>query len=242
MPRNRVIIGVVGGNKVDSDSVELAKEIGAAITQAGSILLTGGQIKESRNVKDAAMRGAANAEHEGAIARLIGILPAGDPNRWPESSNRLFLRTGLEPEERDLIIGITPDAVIVLGGKSGTLCELGFALAAGKVVLFANSLGKLREELKDPKIGKELETNFCRAIAKYPNVPIVGLTGMCLMEFVQTALNSCQDEDGNGSDIVNRAIALAMDRGPLGRPRFPGLPGIDKSQTDFEQLLHHMSG
>jgi hypothetical protein len=46
MPRNRSIIGVIGGNEVDSDSVELAKGIGAAITHAGSILLTGGRIKE----------------------------------------------------------------------------------------------------------------------------------------------------------------------------------------------------
>ncbi len=76
----------------------------------------------------------------------------------------------------------------------------------------------------------------------FADVPLVGLTGTCLMELVQAALNSRQDEGGNSSYIVNRAIALVMDRGPLGRSSFPGLPGIDKSQTDFEQLLHHMAG
>ena len=243
MPRNRSIIGVIGGNEVDSDSVELAKGIGAAITHAGSILLTGGRIKESRNVKDAAMRGAANAEREGVIARLIGILPAGDPRRWPEPSNRFFLRTGLKSEERDLIVGVTPDAVLVLGGDAGTLCELGFALAAGKIVLFANSVKKLRKKLQAAEVREKLETYFCTAIAKYPNVPLVGLTSTCLMELVQAALNS-SDEGGNSSYIVNRATALVTDRGLSERSGFPGLPsiGIDKSKTDFEQLLRHVAG
>lgn len=113
MAQRRIIIGAIGGD----GQKEAAVALGKAVAEAGCILLTGGELRDSDEVKDAAMLGAASTRATGSTPRLVGIIPSNIP-KWDESvENALFLRTGLEHNFRNVINGLTPDVLIVFGGS-----------------------------------------------------------------------------------------------------------------------------
>ncbi len=63
---------------------------------------------------------------------MIGILPGPDPregNPWLST----VVATGLG-QGRNLLVVMNGDAVVALGGKNGTLSEIGHALALGRRV------------------------------------------------------------------------------------------------------------
>lgn len=241
MPPRRIVIGIVGGHNAKQETLKLAKALGAEVARQGCILLTGGRIVDWHlvtDVKDAAMAGASEAERGDVIARLIGILPSGTPDNWPAIGvNRLFLETGLTSKERDLINGATPDAIIALNGGDGTLCELGFALAAKRNVLFANSIEALSDSFK--KKESKLRDYFDEALAKYPALPAFGVTTENLIKQVQGALLTSKDEEGSVADVIEKAINSARSRSS-GEFGFPGLPGDPESRRKFERLLRHL--
>ena len=127
----RALIGVIGGDKQG----ETARSLGRAAAAAGVILLTGGgdptDIKlQPDEVKNAVFRGALDAEADGSgVARFVGVLPSGNV-RWLRPRPRhCLLETGLQHFERNVINGVTPDVLVVMGGSRGTLAEAAFALA-----------------------------------------------------------------------------------------------------------------
>jgi hypothetical protein len=151
----------------------------------------------------------------------------------------LFLGTGLSSEERDLINGATPDVFIALKGGAGTLCELGFALAAKKGVLFVDSIEALGEVFR--RESATLKCNFDKALKKYPALPAFGVTTERLMKRVQCTLGDRRNEIGNEATIIKQAINLAH-RWSLGETGFPGLPSDPESRAKFEKFIEHLAG
>ena len=102
----------------------IAEEAGAAIAEAGAVLVCGGL----GGVMEAACRGA-----HGQGVMTVGVLPGSDraeANRWV----RIALPTGLG-EARNALVVRAADSVIAIGGGWGTLSEIALALKRGVPVL-----------------------------------------------------------------------------------------------------------
>jgi hypothetical protein len=117
-------IAVVGSGEATDDAVWLAEEVGAALAEAGAVVVTGGL----GGVMEAASRGAKSRR-----GRTLGLLPGDDraaANGWVD----VAVATGLG-EMRNALIVRSADAVIAIGGGAGTLSEIAFALKTGTPVV-----------------------------------------------------------------------------------------------------------
>jgi len=115
---------VVGASQAEADVLERAEAVGAALAQAGAVVLTGGR----GGVMEAASRGAAQA---GGLT--VGILPGAEraeANRWVA----VAIPTGLG-ELRNALLVRAADALVAVGGAYGTLSEIALGLRAGKPVI-----------------------------------------------------------------------------------------------------------
>ncbi|MGZ8475025.1 MAG: TIGR00725 family protein [Candidatus Limnocylindria bacterium] len=108
--------------------LEWAEEIGQQLARGGATLITGGL----GGVMRASARGAL-----GAGGETIGILPtanASDANEYI----RTPIATGLGVV-RNLVVVTSADVVIAVGGRHGTLSEIGLALRMGRHVVALSS-------------------------------------------------------------------------------------------------------
>ena len=102
----------------------LAEEVGRLLAERGCTLVCGGR----GEVMAAAARGAKSAG-----GTTIGILPGetrDDANEWIDH----VVVTGIG-HARNLAVVASGDAVIAVGGRYGTLAEIGFALTLGRRVV-----------------------------------------------------------------------------------------------------------
>src|SRR5712691_133728 len=101
-----------------------AEEVGRLLAERGCTVVTGGL----GEVMAAAARGAKSAG-----GTTIGILPGesrADANEWIDH----VVVTGIG-HARNLAVVASADAVIAVGGRYGTLAEIGFALTLGRRVV-----------------------------------------------------------------------------------------------------------
>jgi uncharacterized protein (TIGR00725 family) len=101
-----------------------AEEVGRLLARRGATVVTGGRDE----VMAAASRG---AKSEGGTT--IGILPGetrDDVNAWVDH----VVVAGIG-HARNLAVVASGDAVIAVGGRYGTLAEIGFALTLGRRVV-----------------------------------------------------------------------------------------------------------
>jgi uncharacterized protein (TIGR00725 family) len=148
MPERRrpVQVAVIGdGDSRGRDAsriLEWAEEAGHLLGRGGATVITGGL----GGVMEAASRGAAAA---GGLT--IGILPGSDAaeaNRYV----RLPIATGLGVA-RNLVVVTAADAVLAIGGRYGTLSEIGLALRQGRhVVALASWRVDSSQPLNGPRI------------------------------------------------------------------------------------------
>jgi uncharacterized protein (TIGR00725 family) len=108
--------------------LEWAEEIGSLLARAGAVVVTGGL----GGVMEAASRGAVAAG-----GQTIGILPGADPDEANDYV-RTPIATGLGAV-RNLVVVTSSDAVIAVGGRHGTLSEIGLALRMGRSVVTLSS-------------------------------------------------------------------------------------------------------
>ena len=114
-------ISVIGSGPNWEDAAE---EIGRLLAERGCTVVTGGL----GEVMAAAHRGA-----KAAGGTTIAILPGErreDANPWADH----VVVTGIG-HARNLAVAASGDAVIAVGGAWGTLAEIGFARALGRVVV-----------------------------------------------------------------------------------------------------------
>jgi hypothetical protein len=109
-------ISVVGGGSASEHEREQAREVGRRLAAAGAVVLCGGL----GGVMEAACEGARTA---GGLT--VGILPGLDAaaaNPWVE----LPIVTGIG-EARNVLVALSAQAVIAVGGELGTLSEIALA-------------------------------------------------------------------------------------------------------------------
>jgi uncharacterized protein (TIGR00725 family) len=114
-------VSVVGSGAEHEASAE---EVGRLLAERGATVVTGGL----GEVMAAAARGA-----KGAGGTTIGIPPGetrADANPWLDH----VVVTGIG-HGRNLAVVASGDAVIAVGGRYGTLAEIGFALTLGRPVV-----------------------------------------------------------------------------------------------------------
>lgn len=232
----RVIVGAIGGDGQKS----IGLEFGAAVARAGYILLTGGQVKDSDEIKDAVMVGGEQAEGGDAVARLIGILPGGPIDWDTRLDKRLFLHTGLPHYVRNVINGRTPDVVVVFGGSRGTLAEAAFARAAGKQLFFCGAVARLKSNLEKyftHASGEDFDTYFRKPLMTYPEAVGTALTAEGLVTLLAQTLERASDSHGSIATLV----ANAANRIAASTTGFPGLPGEPISKKKFEDIVAQLS-
>jgi uncharacterized protein (TIGR00725 family) len=114
-------VSVIGSG---TEREENAERVGRLLAERGATVVTGGL----GEVMAAAARGA-----KGAGGTTIGILPGEmrlDGNPWLDH----VVATGIG-HGRNLAVVASGDAVIAVGGRYGTLAEIGFALTLGRPVV-----------------------------------------------------------------------------------------------------------
>ena len=134
-------ISIVGEAGAAPEIVALAEEVGAELGRRGVTLVCGG----GHGVMEAVCRG---AKSEGGTT--VGILPSSNPaagNRWVD----IRIPTGLG-QGRNVIIARSGNAVIAIGGRYGTLSEIGHALKAGIPVVGLNTWTISKQGAVDPSI------------------------------------------------------------------------------------------
>ena len=100
--------------------LDWAEEIGLELARAGATVITGGL----GGVMEAASRGA-----RAGAGRTIGFLPGADAAEANDYVS-IPIATGLGVM-RNLVVVTSADAVVAVGGRHGTLSEIGLALQDG---------------------------------------------------------------------------------------------------------------
>ena len=116
-----VHVSVIGSG---SEHEERAEQVGRLLAERGATLVCGGL----GEVMAAAARGA-----KGAGGTTIGILPGESREAANEWIDHVVV-TGIG-HARNLAVVASGDAVIAVGGRWGTLAEIGFARALGRYVV-----------------------------------------------------------------------------------------------------------
>lgn len=120
-----LIVGVMGGGRIDAGTLEHAYQLGALIAQRGWILLNGGR---NSGVMDASAKGAADQK-----GLTVGILPDDSPAQ-ASPHVRIPICTGMG-SARNMINVLSSDVVVACQGGAGTISEVALALKHGKTVI-----------------------------------------------------------------------------------------------------------
>ena len=124
----RPTIAVIGGASATDRVLEVAQILGKAVVDAGARLAPGGR----SGVMEASARGA-HASDRYREGDVIGILPGSDAaSANPFVDIAIPTNLGLA---RNVVLTGMADAVIAVGGGSGTLSEIALAWQQGKPVV-----------------------------------------------------------------------------------------------------------
>jgi uncharacterized protein (TIGR00725 family) len=143
----RMTVGVMGsaGGKLQSETLQPVRRLGAAIARRGYVLITGA----CPGIPHEAVKG---AMEEGGI--VVGVSPAlnleehvrryHSPTRGYDTI--IYTGSGLMGREIENIRSC--DVIIFAGGRSGTLGEFAIAYDEGKVIGVLEGTGGVTEHLK----------------------------------------------------------------------------------------------
>lgn len=113
-------VSVIGAAECDAALAAVAEEVGRRLAEAGATLLSGGL----GGVMEAASRGA-----RAAGGTVVGVVPTYEK----DDANPhcvVVVATGMG-HARNVVVVASADAVIAVGGATGTLSEIAFALKLG---------------------------------------------------------------------------------------------------------------
>jgi len=155
------IIGVIGANRPDEATYQLAERVGAEIAKKGAAVVCGGL----GGVMEAVCKGARS--HGGLT---IGIIPSDDRND-ANPYVQIPIVTGMGIG-RNVMLVKTADVLIAVAGEFGTLSEIAHALSLGKTVIGLNTwkldkaTGKDIPNLKDADTPEQAVALALEAAAK----------------------------------------------------------------------------
>ena len=116
-------VSVIGGSSIDEETAAVAEALGERLAERGHVVVCGGL----GGVMEAVCRGARAADGE-----VIGILPTDDrADANPHVT--VPIATGMG-HARNALVVMNGDAAVAVDGASGTLSEIGLALAQGRPV------------------------------------------------------------------------------------------------------------
>lgn len=119
-------IAVFGAGSAGDELRDLAYRTGESLARSGARLICGGR----GGVMEAAARGARDAG-----GQVVGILPgSGVSESPPNDAVDVALFTGMG-QARNLVVALSGDAGIAIGGAWGTLSEIALALKHGVPVV-----------------------------------------------------------------------------------------------------------
>jgi hypothetical protein len=127
-------IGVIGEGICPPDLGRVAEEVGFMLAEKGCTVVCGGL----GGVMEAACKGAKRAG-----GTTVGILPGNDRRDANEFVD-VAIVTGLG-EARNTLVVKSSQAVIAIGGRYGTLSEIGLSLKLGIPVVGLNTWQLYRE-------------------------------------------------------------------------------------------------
>jgi len=144
MNLQKPVIVIIGHDKnAEEVHLKMAESVGCEIAKRGGIVLSGGK---KGGVPEYAAIGA---------SRENGISVAINPSDNLESPSKYFtmhINTGMG-FARNQIIGLSADALIVIGGGVGTFCEAAYAYAYSKPVIVIESMNSILDDY----VGKYLD-------------------------------------------------------------------------------------
>ena len=121
----KVIVGVMGGGRVDARHKELAYRLGRLIAAQGWVLLNGGR---RAGIMEASARGAFEA---GGLT--VGILPDED-DRHQSPYIQIPILTGMG-SARNYVNALSSHILVACPGGAGTVSEVALALKHGRPVV-----------------------------------------------------------------------------------------------------------
>lgn len=146
--RNLQVV-VIGDAEASPEQVDFCEKLGCYLGEKRYTVITGGR----SGVMEAVSKGVREA---GGIT--VGILPGtrhSDANRWCT----VIIPTGMG-HARNSITALSADVIISIGGKAGTLTELGFGWIFHKPIISVSRFGGWSAELS----GKKIDTRRTDAI------------------------------------------------------------------------------
>lgn len=155
-PPHVAVIGDGDPRGVDANRIlEWAEEVGHLLARSGATVITGG------------LGGVMRAASRGAVAAggsTIGILPGADASEANEFV-RVAIPTGLGVV-RNLVVVTSADAVVAVGGRHGTLSEIGLALRMGRhVVALSSWRVESEHRLGGPRVHRARDPREAAAMA-----------------------------------------------------------------------------
>ena len=140
---------VIGDAIADKEKYEYAEKLGEYLGKKGYAVITGGR----SGIMEAVCKGAYEA---GGIT--VGIIPGSDflqANSWCS----LVIPTDLG-HARNSITALSADVIISIGGKAGTLTELGFGWILNKPIISVTQFGGWSADLSGKKIDDRRPDNI----------------------------------------------------------------------------------
>lgn len=139
-------IGVMGSAadlSYSAESQSVAAEIGRLVAERNGILVFGAE-KDVDSLSTAASRGARSA---GGLT--VGVTYGKNKDIWQKDAD-IIIPTGLERGGgREMVLVLSCDAVIAIGGGSGTFTELAIAYQADIPMIAISGLGGWSDKLAD---------------------------------------------------------------------------------------------
>jgi len=145
-------IGVIGDSDSTEKNMAIAEKTGREIALMGATLVTGG----GHGVMLAACRGAKSA---GGLT--VSIIPGTDRTAANEFSD-VVIPSGLGWARNSLVV-LSCDAIVVIGGRSGTLSELAYSSLYQKVTCAICGTGGWADRLAGEYIDNRTEKPVLRA-------------------------------------------------------------------------------
>ncbi len=140
------IITIIGDSQLKStdEAYQLAYALGQKLVENGYRIMTGGL----GGVQEAVCKGAKESklDYEGST---IAILPSFDKHEANAYSD-IIIPTGLDLGRN--IINVSSDAVIVIGGKAGTLSEIASAWSLYKLIIALTPIAGWGKDLAGKKV------------------------------------------------------------------------------------------
>ena len=121
------VVAVIGSGEPDAHLDTIAEDVGRTVAAAGYGLVCGGM----GGVMEASCRGAHTVLGRGS-GRIIGILPGTCKDAANEYVD-VAIATGLG-YARNILVVLSADAVVAVGGATGTLSEIAHAWQHGKPI------------------------------------------------------------------------------------------------------------